>query len=68
MFTLDIAAQIFPDKSPLFCGDLIEPKFYFASEENIKEENGMGNVYNQLLDIFRFFVSHMLKQKDISSE
>ena len=36
MFTYDITAQIFLDKSQLSCKDLIEPKFYFASEENIK--------------------------------
>ena len=31
------SAQIFLDKSQLSCKDLIEPKFYFASEEIIKE-------------------------------
>ena len=38
MFTYDITAQIFLDKSQLSlsCKDLIEPKFYFTSEENIK--------------------------------
>ena len=37
MFTMDIAAQIFLDKSQLSFKDLIEPKFYFASEGNTKE-------------------------------
>ena len=33
MFTSDIAAQIFLDKSQLSCKGLIEMKFYFALQE-----------------------------------
>ena len=54
MFTCDIAAQIFLDKSQLPCKDLTEPIFSLHHKNFFykNKENGMSNVYNQLLGNF----------------